>query len=619
MVGQTAIAANEVANLNYQTAIFYAAANNKAFFGSGGTVGTRPIGPLTRPEASSLATDTSINPFTVQAQEKSRNAYQKQLQDEQDKAAKEAIKAAKAGQKAFNTAAKEMNSMITGIVKVSEVTQQDMEDAKNGTYQDKPDEYLRQLRDEVKNKKDYKDVSIEEAAAGLNKIGIETAGKSADAVLQLFERAYSNMSLFADESNLKFINDAAVQYQIDLQEKSKQGQENIVKHFGGIVDGAVSAITGGVAASGVGGGAGGATATGVAPAINIDGQALAGNNLDIKATVTGLEIGADVDTDLSDKFSFKLTINQQSIMLTADDAQLIKDRIAGQITPKMTFNQQSIVFTADDAQIVRDRLASQMTPKISLSAEGVISADPKVMATINENLGKLLTPKIWVTDEGGINADPVKIETIKTNLGDALTPTINPIIEVTQQEQDLARVKIEQSIMPTLRPILGDPTQQEIVAYQQRLDSLVKEKPVATLAGQGGLGNLLVRNGKETGEEKNPLAGDYISSLTDSFNTPENVLALATIGTGIRGAIDSGIRTAPTGDVGTEIIALINGQFFSEANVITIKSIGNNVFELIIAGIRLAMQKKNNNVGQEIVNTIAAQVVSATADAISGE
>ncbi|MFK5284437.1 hypothetical protein ACI3PL_33135, partial [Lacticaseibacillus paracasei] len=75
--------------------------------------------------------------------------------------------------------------------------------------------------------------------------------------------------------------------------------------------------------------------------------------LDIKATVTGLEIGADVDTDLSDKFSFKLRINQQSIILTADDAQLIKDRIAGQITPKMTFNQQSIVFTADDAQIVR--------------------------------------------------------------------------------------------------------------------------------------------------------------------------------------------------------------------------------------------------------------------------
>jgi len=589
------------------------------FFGSGGTVGTRPIGPLTRPEASSLATDTSINPFTVQAQEKSNAAYQKQLQSEQDKAAKEAMRAAKAGQKAFNTAAKEMNSMITGIVKVSEVTQQDMEDAKNGIYKEKPDEYLRQLRDEVKNKKDYKDVSIEDAAAGLNKIGVETAGKSAEAVLQLFEQAYSNMSLFADESNLKFINDAAVQYQIDLQEKSKQGQENIVRHFGGIVDGAVSAITGGVAASGVSGGVGGATATGAAPAINIDGQALAGNNLDIKATVTGLEIGADVDTDLSDKFSFKLTINQQSIVLTADDAQLIKDRIAGQITPKLTFNQQSIVFTADDAQIVRDRLASQMTPKINLSGEGVISADPKVMETIRGNLGKLLTPKIWVTDEGGINADPVKIETIKTNLGDALTPTINPIIEVTQQEQDLARVKIEQSIMPTLRPILGDPTQQEIVAYQQRLDSLVKQKPADTLAGQGGLGNLLVRNGKETGEEKNTLAGDYIASLTDSFNTPENVLALATIGTGIRGAIDSGIRTAPTGDVGTEIIALINGQFFSEANVITIKSIGNNVFELIIAGIRLAMQKKNNNVGQEIVNTIAAQVVSATADAISGE
>ena len=324
----------------------HAAANNKAFTAAARTALAQLT--LTRQEASSLATDTSINPFTVQAQEKSSAAYQKQLQSEQDKAAKEAMRAAKAGQKAFNTAAKEMNSMITGIVKVSEVTQQDIEDAKNGTYKEKPDEYLRQLRDEVKNKKDYKDVSIEDAAAGLNKIGIETAGKSAEAVLQLFEQAYSNMSLFADESNLKFINDAAVQYQIDLQEKSKLGQENIVRHFGGIVDGAVSAITGGVAASGVSGGVGGATATGVAPAINIDGQALAGNNLDIKATVTGLEIGADVDTYLSDKFSFKMTINQQSIVLTADDVSSSKTGCRP-ITPKLTFNQQSIVFTADDS------------------------------------------------------------------------------------------------------------------------------------------------------------------------------------------------------------------------------------------------------------------------------
>ncbi len=620
MATQASIAADEVANLNYRTAVFYAAANNKAFFGSGGTRGTRPIGPLTRQEASSLATGPSISPFTVQAQEKSRNAYQKQLQDEQDKAAKEAIKAAKAGQKAFNTAAKEMNSMITGIVKVSEVTQQDMEDAKNGIYKEKPDEYLRQLRDEVKNKKDYKDVSIEDAAAGLNKIGIETAGKSAEAVLQLFEQAYSNMSLFADESNLKFINDAAVQYQIDLQEKSKQGQENIVRHFGGIVDGAVSAIVGGGggASTGV---AGGVAATGAAPAINIDGQALAGNNLDIKATVTGLVISPDVDTDLSKRFSFKIDLSKEGV-ISADPKVMatINENLGKLLTPKIWVTDEGGI-NADPKvmETIRGNLGKLLTPKIWVTDEGGINADLAKIEIIKANLGKMLTPKIWVTDDGVINADPVKIETIKTNLGDALTPTINPIIEVTQQEQDLARVKIEQSIMPTLRPILGDPTQQEIVAYQQRLDTLVKEKPAATLAGQGGLGNLLVRNGKETGEEKNPLAGDYITSLTDSFNTPENVLALATIGTGIRGAIDSGIRTAPTGDVGTEIIALINGQFFSEANVITIKSIGGNVFELIIAGIRIAMQKKNNNVGQEIVNTIAAQVVTATAEAISGE
>ena len=489
-----------------------------------------------------------------------------------------ARKAASAGTKAFNTAAREMNAMITGIVKVSEVTQQDIEDAKNGTYQEKPDEYLRQLRDEVKNKKDYKDVSIEDAAAGLNKIGVETAGKSAEAVLQLFEQAYSNMSLFADESNLKFINDAAVQYQIDLQEKSKQGQENIVKHFGGIVDGAVSAITGGVAASGVSGGVGGATATGVAPAINIDGQALAGNSIDVSATITGLSIEKD--------------ITYPDLHLTAYISEV--RLLAAAKLPDVTLPK---------GYLKEIGLFENVTyPNITLPT-GYLK---EIGLFENVTYPNVTLPKGYLKEIGLFE----NVTYPNITLPKAYIENVSLLASATLPSPEIS---------VTLRPILGDPTQQEIVAYQQRLDSLVKEKPAATLAGQGGLGNLLVRNGKETGKEKNPLAGDYIASLTDSFNTPENVLALATIGTGIRGAIDSGIRTAPTGDVGTEIIALINGQFFSEANVITIKSIGNNVFELIIAGIRLAMQKKNNNVGQEIVNTIAAQVVTATAEAISGE
>jgi len=619
MAGQAATAAGALAAVNYQTSVFYAAANNKAFFASGGTVGTRPIGPLTRPEASSLATDTSINPFTVQAQEKSRNAYHKQLQDEQDKAAKEAMRAAKAGQKAFNTAAKEMNSMITGIVKVSEVTQQDMEDAKNGVYQNKPDEYLRQLRDEVKNKKDYKDVSIEDAAAGLNKIGIETAGKSAEVVLQLFEQAYSNMSLFADESNLKFINDAAVQYQIDLQEKSKQGQENIVRHFGGVVDGAVSAIVGGSggASTGVAGGVSGA---GVAPTINIDGKALAGDSVDISATITGLSVGKDVTYP-----DVKLTAHISELLLLADAKLPDITLPAGYIKEIGLFANVIYPNVSLPTGYIKEigLFANVIYPDISLP-KGYIS---EIGLFANVTYPDITLPTGYIKEIGLFADVTYPAITLPTGyikevglFANVTYPSVTIPVAYVESVLLLASATLPSpKISVTIDTVLGDPTQQEIVAYQQRLDTLVKEKPAATLAGQGGLGNLLVRNGKETGEEKNPLAGDYIASLTDGFNTPENVLALATIGTGIRGAIDSGIRTAPTGDVGTEIIALINGQFFSEANVITIKSIGNNVFELIIAGIRLAMQKKNNNVGQEIVNTIAAQVVTATAEAISGE
>jgi hypothetical protein len=420
----------------------------------------------------------------------------------------------------------------------------------------------------------------------------------------------------------------------------------------------------------------------VTPAINIDGQALTGNAVDLSATITGFSVAKDVaypDVRLTATIStftiakdaktpdvaipkgylkeiglfenvaypnvtipkgyiesvvllasatlpspkISITINKDSFIFTADDAQLVRDRFAGQVTPKLTFGPQSIVFTADDAKIVQDRLAGQLTPKISLSDEGVIGADPKVMATINANIGKLLTPKIWVTDDGVISADPAKMSIIKDNLGDVLTPTISPIIEVSLQEQGLARTKIEQDIVPIITPILGEPSAQEIAEYQKRLDTLVKTKPESTVTSLGGLGNTLVKNGNATSANGNTgvnsLASDYITDLTNDFGTPENVLALATIGTGIRGAIDSGIRNAPTSDIGTEIVALINGQFFTEANVLSIKSIGGNVFELIIAGIRIAMQKKNNNVGQEIVDTIAAQVVTATADAITGD
>ncbi|MCB0096882.1 MAG: hypothetical protein KDE46_14235, partial [Caldilineaceae bacterium] len=66
-----------------------------------------------------------------------------------------------------------------------------------------------------------------------------------------FAEAWDSSVLFADEANLRFINQDAVQLQIDLQEKAKKGQENIYKLFGIAVDEAVSAASSGISGGGI--------------------------------------------------------------------------------------------------------------------------------------------------------------------------------------------------------------------------------------------------------------------------------------------------------------------------------------------------------------------------------
>lgn len=555
MASNAAIAANELANVNYQTAVFYQAANDKLYFGSGGTKGNRPIGPMTFPQVQSIATDTSINPFTVEAQQKSQGKYldklAKEREEEERKAASAAKRAAGTAQKLYDQANEKLQSTIAAIVKVSEVTQDDIDAAKNGTYKNKPDEYLRQLRDEVKNGKDYKDVSIEEAAAGLNKIGVETAGKSSEAILKMFEDAFSNMSLFSDASNLSFLNDAAVQEEIRLKELAKQGQENVFKHYGVVIDQAVQAA--------IGGGGGGSATGGIAAGVDasIVGSA-SGGTIDIKATITGFEFADGVE----DSIKPKITFSSDSVVFTADDAAIVKTRLESQINPKLTFNNESIVFTADDAQIVRDRLRTQ------------------------------LTPQIWLSDEGVISADPKAIESFRDALGIALTPTI--------------------------KPHMGELSEEEIKRFRQSIASAMQGIG-STEQGEDKSGSNAILGYSKKKKTENPFVKSYVDNIVAGFQNPETTLPLVGIGANIVSLIDGGIAfTLPTVDVGTEIIMAIREQTFTENNIIYIRGIGNNIYEFILSGIRLAMSKKNNNVGQEIVDNIAAQVIEATTTATAG-
>lgn len=674
-------AAVEVANLTYQTQAFYAAQNSKLYFGSGGTKGTRPIGPMTMGQYGQLATDTSINPFTLQTQEKSYKTYQAQLDAEAKKAASAAKKATGAATKAFNQAQKEFESMISSIVKVSQVTQEDIEDTKLGIYKPKTDEYLRRLRDEVNNGVNHDDVSIEDAAAGLNKIGIDTVGKSKEAILKLFEQAFGNLSLFADEANLQFLNDTAVNEQIKLQELAKKGQENVFKHFGGVVESAVSAALGGVSYGGSAAGSGEAAA-GVAPTISIDGAALAGGNLDITATITKLEladgvvaspvtvsatitayvgdakaekptplvtgaiakfellasapvpvvpVGATItaygertdaekptptvsagitvflESSTAEKptptvsagitaFLESSTADKPTPTVDAAVTRFLEASTAEKPTPtveaRLVFSSSRVDFAADEAELVNTRLSQQIKVRINLgdSDQGGFSLLPADAERISLGLSGAIAPKIDMGEVGRIFMTADSATATQTALGAAITPHITPIIDLpTPESLNQARTAIQSALSgATQAPAGPTPLGQ-----------------IGTIGKQGGGGS--------------SIAQQYVSDLVAQFSAPENIAQLMGIGTQARSTIDTGFLITTDSTVGSDFVVMMQRQIFTEGNIATLLATGASTFAFIIAGFRNAMNDKNNKVGQEFVNGMAAQVIEAQTKAVKEE
>lgn len=147
-------------------------------------------------------------------------------------------KAAKAAEKEWAKAAKSTartwGNEITGVLKSvpglfdsSEVTQEDMNAAAAGRYVEKADEYLRRLRDEVFNGKDYEGVDIRDAA---ERAGIDPS-LPVEEIFRQFEEAWNDSSLFADGLNLDLINADAVQAAIDREKKSGKGEQAILSYF----------------------------------------------------------------------------------------------------------------------------------------------------------------------------------------------------------------------------------------------------------------------------------------------------------------------------------------------------------------------------------------------------
>lgn len=119
-----------------------------------------------------------------------------------------------------------MLSKIPGLFDTTAVTQDDLDAGAN--YKDKADEYLRRLRDEVQNGKDWEGVDIGDAAAAL---GLDPS-MAAEQILKEFEAAWQDSSLFANPENMKFIDMDAVQASLEQQLASAEGEKNLKALFG---------------------------------------------------------------------------------------------------------------------------------------------------------------------------------------------------------------------------------------------------------------------------------------------------------------------------------------------------------------------------------------------------
>lgn len=258
---------------------------------------------------STLAGVTQSRADAASREQARRDALEAQREAERTakKAASEYEQALKRGAKAVEDAAQEFQrklDKIPGLMGTSSVTDQQMKLAAQGVPQNFADDWRRRLEDEVKNGKDWQGVSIEQAKEALQRVGVSLASSS-EGILEQFNAAWADSSLFADKANLAMINQDAVKAQLDLQEKIKQGQQNIYDLFGATVDQVNEAV-----------------ATGK---LNLDGVTTVGGGK-VAATIDGKPVDAQIEPKIQ-----ALAVSDKAIV------QVRKD-IEEQVKPTINFD-----------------------------------------------------------------------------------------------------------------------------------------------------------------------------------------------------------------------------------------------------------------------------------------
>lgn len=184
-----------------------------------------------------LQRQTNAQVEAIEENARAQEAAQRKAASAAESAFKKAASATESAWKDAANKLKEGLSKTPGVFGRSSVTEEDMKLSELGLYQPKADEYLRQLEDEVFNKVDTP-ASIEEAREALNRVGI-VAGETAEATFLQFANAWDDQSLFSHPGNLELYNEDAVKAEMMLQEKQKQGAENITQYFASIIDASV--------------------------------------------------------------------------------------------------------------------------------------------------------------------------------------------------------------------------------------------------------------------------------------------------------------------------------------------------------------------------------------------
>lgn len=330
-------------------------------------------------------------------------------------------KAAAAAEKAWSSAAgsvadswsAEIESALKGVAGLfdtSDVTQADLDAAAAGDYLEKADEYLRQLRDEVRNGVDYAGVDIQDAA---KRLGIDPSAP-AEEILRQFEEAWDSSSLFAGGQNLDLINEEAVKREIDRQRQSKAGEQAIIDYFTGLYGPDVAQAAVGGAVAGGGGYAPAGTAGGAPLAATTAEGALAINRLTVDpAALAALQLeidqfGIEIPISVPDA----IASGYQTALAAQFAAELpARNQIGGQMGYEIAVAMAGGV-TPDAATAYQNAIAGAFTPAEDDGAGGA-------SGTMNQ-IGGAIGNRIALAMASGVTPDAMTA--YLTALADVFTP-----------------------------------------------------------------------------------------------------------------------------------------------------------------------------------------------------